>query len=929
MSETPCGNCGKNNISDAQFCGGCGHPLERSQSSDPLINQHLDGRFKVIKRLGEGGMGRVYLAEQTSMGRPVALKVLNPYYGGDERIKERFRNEAALASRLNHPNTVIIYDFGVTDGGLMFIAMELVSGHSLKELLDEEGRLTWSRSIHIINQVCGSLQDAHEHAIIHRDLKPENIMLSSRGTGDDVVKVLDFGVAKILADNSEWQAGQGITAPNEIFGTPEYMSPEQARGDEMKHTTDIYSLGIMMFRMLTGHLPFDGASPIAILAKHLADTAPSLLEFASTLEIPTSLCELVDECLLKPPQSRPRSMADISRRLEKALTHPEQRQPDHPAQTDGKANWEPSGAFQVDLENVAGDSTQSELESGMRATNFVSSPPSAESMQEDAADIDGAPDEDGRSAKQKTLDKLIRQIRSCRDFPAISQNISELNTKVGLETTSASQLSNVILKDTSLTTRLIKLANSPFYGNTRGRVTMVSRAVVLMGFDAVREAALGLILFDQLQSNDPGRAAELRDNAISSLMGAIIAKEQAKQIEGINKEEAFICAMFHHLGKHAVTFYLPDEMAKIKSLVKIGKDEERAARKVLSVSYDELGQELAKVWDFPETIRNTMRRLPVGQLSRPKGKVDKLHHIAGFAVELTKLSEISDPKQRKFAFMEISRRFGGSFKIDPEKLGDLVSASIDKLEEYSKSMNLRPSESAFLNRVMRGAGHAPSIQAEATPVETIRKTRSGKVIRDPNMTDDDYKAIIEQVAIEDIAHKEQTFEEGLAEVKASMKGRFDLNGVMLLVLETMYRGLGLTRVIFCLNDVRTKTLRGRFGFGEDVDNLIPDFHFPPIGRGDIFGNAMSTGDDSVIINEPDKPMALKIPVWYKNLIDAPRILLFPIRVKQFPAALFYGDMMDASIEIPGRLMVQMKALRDQAQKAMEAANSSRERRRRR
>ncbi len=944
MSETPCPNCSKPNLSDAQFCSGCGYPFSAERTStDPLVGRHIDGRFKIRKRLGEGGMGQVYLAEQTSMGRPVALKVLNPFVGADERIKERFRNEAALASRLNHPNTVIIYDFGVTEDGLMFIAMELLDGMSLRQILDENSKLSWQKTVEIVQQVCGSLQDAHEKSIIHRDLKPENIMIVSRNSGEEIVKVLDFGVAKILADN-EWQTRHNLTAPNEIFGTPEYMSPEQARGDDMQHSTDVYSLGIMMFRMLTGELPFKGNTPIAILAKHLVDAPPSLLDYAEPLNIPILLCNLVDSCLSKSPRARPESMADISQFLENIRDEDASRQSvhDRAVQRNGlesKTDPEPVA--------VTGDVLSHAEPEEEPATRFVpltmSQDAAAKSVDAiaDASDTkhltqptpltahDGTDEADRRSAKQKTLDKLMVRIRKCRDFPAISQNISELNSKVGLETTSASQLSNVILKDTSLTTRLIKLANSPFYGNMRGRVTMVSRAVVLMGFDAVREAALGLLLFDQLNSKDPKHAAELRDNAIASLMGAIIAKEQAKKLDGVNKEEAFICAMFHNLGKHAVTFYLPEELTKIKSLVEKGMDEERAALTVLSVSFDELGQELAKVWEFPGTIRNAMKKLPAGQLDKAKSKEEKLRQLAVFSVELTKLSKISDPNKRKYAFMELARRFGGSFRLDHEKIGVLVSSSVEKLEEYAQSMSLRPSESRFLRQLLRGAGRKPSIQVEDLPIAKGGGARGfGSAIPGSDVPADDRQAIIDQTAIKELARKEKTFEDGISEVEASIRGRFDLNGVMLLVLETMYRGLGLNRVIFCLHDVRSKTLRARFGFGENVEDLIPDFHFPPRGRSDIFTNAMSTGEDAVIVNEPDRPTALSLPLWYRNLINAPLILLYPIRVKQFPAALFYGDLLDGTAKIPGNLIEQMKNLRDQALKAMELANNPRGRVRR-
>ena len=901
----------------------------------PLIGRTIDGRFKILELLGEGGMGQVYLAEQTSIGRKVALKVLSPLFGDEDRIKDRFRNEAALASRLNHPNTVIIYDFGLTEDGLMFIAMEFIEGKSLRDELDLLGAMDWRRVVGIVRQICGSLQDAHEKAIIHRDLKPENIMLLTRSDATDVVKVLDFGVAKILSDTDR-HTKRGLTAPNEIFGTPEYMSPEQARGDEMSPSTDIYSLGIILYRMLSGELPFDGNTPIAILAKHLADTPPKLETADVSPVIPVSLCETVTACLAKVPEARPSSMKDLAAALDAIVSAEDGRMkagPDvsaagiaQPRHVDAALKADPRRASD---DGSDGDAVGTPVRgTAMLAGGQVDSSFGINVSVGEVSAPDRLPEElpevDTRSPKEQTLDKLMARIRSKKEFPAVSRHISELNTKVSNDDTSASQLSNVILKDTSLTAKLIRLANSPYYGGGRGQITMVSRAVVLMGFDAVREAALGLLLFDHLQSTNPTQAAELRETAVGSLMGAIIAKEQAKQLGGVNKEEAFVCAMFHNLGKHAAIFYLPDEMGAVRAKMENGTSEDDAFLEVFGVSMDELGQALARQWDFPEQILSTMRKVPDGPLKRAKGKGERLHFLSSFSSELVKAAAITDPSLRKLAFTELAGKYGTSLKLDVDGITTLMDDSLEKIEDYARQMNLRPSESELLKKMLVGAGKHPALVSEApVDVARLKTTDSGKLTRPSDMAEEEYHAVIAEIAAEELAAKERVFEEGLAEVSASIRGRFDLNGVMLMVLETMYRGLGLNRVIFCLNDVRTKTLRGRFGFGENVEELIPIFHFPAMGRSDVFTHAMSTGEDAIVVNRSDRPLPLKIPLWYKNLIDAPQFLLFPIRVQQFPAALFYGDLKDSDLEIRPVLMTQMRELRDHAVRAMETANTPR------
>lgn len=896
-------------------------PPKLAPPADPLIGRTIDGRFKIEKLLGEGGMGRVYLAEQTSIGRPVALKLLSPGLGSDERLNDRFRNEASLASRLNHPSTVIIYDFGVTSDGLLFIAMELLEGKSLKDELDLCPQMEWRRTAAIAKQICGSLQDAHDKAIIHRDLKPENIMILQRNLEKDLVKVLDFGVAKILVDN-DWKAKRGITAPNEIFGTPEYMSPEQARGDDMSPSTDIYSLGVILFRMLSGRLPFDAPTPIAVLAKHLGEAPPALGACMGKKTLPASFEALVMECLSKQTAGRPKSMDEMRVRLDALLSAGETPLPTILPVNDvlptevsvGGGNKADDVVRILASPPLTPDTSDEKVESGSQAAS--------EQEFRRFTLIEPNPQ---KSAREQTLEKLLSRIKSRRDFPAISRNISELNSKVGMVKTSASQLANVILKDTSLTTRLIKLANSPFYGNTRGRITMVSRAVVLMGFEAVREAALGLLLFDHLQSADPTRASELQDAGIFALMSGIIAKENAWRMNGINKEEAFICAMFHNLGRQGAIFYLPDEMNEIRALVESGKSEDKAVQEIIGVTFDDLGQELAKQWDFPDQIRNTMVKLSGGQLEKPKNKEEKLRHMAGFATEMTRLASLGDPVNRKAAFAAFMTRFDESIKISEEEISDVVTDSLAKMEDYAKHMNLRPAESKLVKEIHRTMGTIRDVKEEA-PASKSQMSHSGRILRAPDMTDDEYAALIREAVAEETARKEQILKDGIEEVTASMKGRFDLNTVMLAVLESMYRALGFHRVFFCLYDVRTKTLRARFGFGKEIDELLPDFHFSPKGGRDVFVTAMSSGEDIAVMNTSDKKYFGQIPAWYKSLVDSPMFCLYPIRIQQFPAAIFYGDMEVADTIIEPVLLEQMSLLREKAAQAIAAIDKDRSRR---
>ncbi len=316
-TEFFCPKCNSPNPKDTVFCGKCGTRIlnesAKAQAEDPLIGTFVGDRFLVHEKLGEGGMGVVYRAEQTAIKREVALKVLHTNLTQDESLFARFQNEAAACSRLNHPNTITIYDFGKTTLNSLYIAMEFIRGISLDDTIREGGAMDVTRACHIGNQICGSLQDAHNNSIVHRDLKPENVMLCERAGETDVVKVLDFGIAKIMEDESQDQR-KALTKTGMVFGTPQYMSPEQIRGEKVDHRTDIYSLGVMMYQMLTGALPFNAETPMGLLTKHLLET-PAPLEPQG---VPAKVAAVVMAALEKEASARPQSMRELGQKLVQA-----------------------------------------------------------------------------------------------------------------------------------------------------------------------------------------------------------------------------------------------------------------------------------------------------------------------------------------------------------------------------------------------------------------------------------------------------------------------------------------------------------------------------------------------------------------------------------------------------------------------------------
>jgi serine/threonine-protein kinase len=274
-----------------------------AETLEQLVGQVFDKRYRIIEPLGKGGMGAVFRGEHVVIGRQVAIKVLHSTLGKSKDFASRFAREAIAAGRLDHPNCVPVTDSGQLDDGTAYMVMELVKGRSLANLLDTEGpRLEPVRALRIIRYVLRGLGHAHKVGIVHRDVKPDNVMLSERDENPDFARVLDFGIAKLRdADNKENEA---LTQAGMAVGTPTYLSPEQALGDEVDHRCDLYSVAVLLFEMLAGRPPFTAANPVGILTKHASTPPPALTEFAPELGQYPALEAIVQRGLAKSRDER-------------------------------------------------------------------------------------------------------------------------------------------------------------------------------------------------------------------------------------------------------------------------------------------------------------------------------------------------------------------------------------------------------------------------------------------------------------------------------------------------------------------------------------------------------------------------------------------------------------------------------------------------
>jgi serine/threonine-protein kinase len=282
-------------------------------SAKPLleVGAVVAERYRVLEALGEGAMGAVYLVEHVHMRKRLALKVLREAVSANAEVVERFEREARAAAHIEHPNVATATDFGRTENGSFFLALEYVPGQSLRALV-AQGPLAAGRAVDFAMQMASALAKAHSLGIVHRDLKPENVMIVTREKEPEQVKILDFGIARVPVEEKN---GQALTQLGSVMGTPEYMAPEQALGEKIDARADLYSVGVMLYEMLTGLRPFDAADPVVLLGKLVTEAPPAMSARAPAIQVPAELDAIVMKLLSRDPKDRFASASDLAQAL--------------------------------------------------------------------------------------------------------------------------------------------------------------------------------------------------------------------------------------------------------------------------------------------------------------------------------------------------------------------------------------------------------------------------------------------------------------------------------------------------------------------------------------------------------------------------------------------------------------------------------------
>jgi serine/threonine protein kinase len=304
-----CLRCGSRFVSEADYCPHDGNLLVTDHEiPDPLLGVVLLEQFRIEAQIGTGGMGTVYRAHQTTVGRDVAIKVLRQELARDEQAVLRFEREARLAIGLDHPNLVRVFLTGRLADGRLYIVMELLEGRTLADEIEQLGPPAMDRAVILLIKLCAALGAVHSAGVVHRDIKPENVYLVRRGKDKDFVKLVDFGIARLLqAENTD----PSTTQSGRIFGTASYISPEAAIGDRTDHRSDIYSLGVLAYQLLTGELPFEGSTSGALLMQHVHRQPPPMRSKGRGAEVPEALAAVVMRSLRKDPNARQQTLAEL------------------------------------------------------------------------------------------------------------------------------------------------------------------------------------------------------------------------------------------------------------------------------------------------------------------------------------------------------------------------------------------------------------------------------------------------------------------------------------------------------------------------------------------------------------------------------------------------------------------------------------------
>jgi len=773
-------------------------------------------------------MGAVYSARDPMLNREVAIKVLRFPKSMEPQVltktKKRLLRSAQLAAGLSHPGIVQVYDAGEQNGH-PYIVLEQVRGRLLSDLIAEKGKLDFKTTNLIFRQLLEAMAYAHEKGVVHLDLKPANIMIGSNLKP----RIMDFGIVRSVSDLRDQE--------EEIRGTPKYMAPEQVLGRDLDPRTDVFSLGVIFYQMLSGRLPFPAESIVELLASIAKQPHPPLSSLQG--DLPKSYYSFVDKALSKLPIHRFDSAVTMLESFTQALE-------------ESRSN----GSKDADQETFT---------------------------------------EGGR---QEILSFIMQRIKRKGDFPSISEYVSEVVRAARSPNSTAHRIAQSILKDISLTNRVLRIANSAFYRTRGAPITTITRAVVVLGMDTILNMTSAISIFEHFLKGS--NIEDLKKEVVKALFTALNARDIANRIGLDNSEEPFICGMLHHLGRLIVSFYFPEEQKAIEKLIsEENLTEEQASRQVMRLSYTELSRGITESWNLPELLQSGLTRMDPSRKGPLKGKEETLQGITSYAAELSEATMITDEKERRAVLANLSRKFDGKINLRPKALEAIVKDSLKNAVEFSKTISISLKSLGLRDEKEpppEKAGVPSSETEETLPLSSVDETIS----LTPETADPDDTAQIEteeaasrpgpeETALDDsgdTVERQEFLTKTIGDIATALTGQFSISDIIMMVLEGMFRGLGMRNVFVAMVTPKRDRLVYRFGLGPQTDRLRTEFSCHLTSA----NNAMATAVlEQREIAVPDTVKVNRRHLMPENLLkilDPKSIALIPLVVKNTAIGLF-------------------------------------------
>jgi HD-like signal output (HDOD) protein len=479
---------------------------------------------------------------------------------------------------------------------------------------------------------------------------------------------------------------------------------------------------------------------------------------------------------------------------------------------------------------------------------------------------------------------MINRIGRTDEFPAISKYLVEINQKLAAnpETSNASELANVILKDYALTNKMLKLVNSAFYGLTAGKVTTVTRAVVILGYENIRLATLSLVLFEHL--NNKSNAAALKEAMVGSFWLGLMARDIAKMDGLIDPEEAFVCAMMSQLGKLLMIHYMPKEYKQIcDRMAKHHESETRAAKMACRVTYEDLGKAVAEQWNFPGQLGDCMEILDKDTLQNRKKPPSRMVALCSFTRELAAIIQDNEHPSKEFALQKLLKRYKGNVRISKKQLKALIQDSVLKIRRHIMALKLDIEKSRFIDSL------ASFYLTEETTFVLTEQPVKQQESAGASFQLSDEQDLKQTPSMRDAPEPKDIIMEGIQEISEAMLADNDINDVVVMSLEVLYRALGFQRALMFIREKKQPKMKVRFGYGDNYRHLVRNIEFAIGGNLDLFNISIKVGKDLIVTDARDPKLTHLIPRWYRQGIDAPAFLFLPVMFQNACIAAFYAD----------------------------------------